>query len=253
MALSDVRARDAALSCIAPGVLRTIPAALRGTRFAHTAEVLEGLVESLESLKSGLLAVAETGNLYSVNVLFRVYLEHILKALAVFSRASHDGSDDFADRYIQLRVTEAWRYLRAYQAAGFDSSVNSPSILGPWFDEARPLTGGQVREMTEPFEHRQLIQMILDLNGLPMQGFLSQVIPNYSELSGFVHGGPTTFLILGCITNQDELHARIEHIANLTVSMFSSARRWLLELAAAMRPEYRQPLEELEQAMQAMP
>ena len=59
MTISDVVARDNELSQVAQGVHETIPAALKGTPLQHSADVLAALVWSLESLKGGILTVAE--------------------------------------------------------------------------------------------------------------------------------------------------------------------------------------------------
>jgi hypothetical protein len=248
-----VRARDAALGRIAPCVHNTIPAALRGTQLASTADVLSGLVFGLEALKDGMLATAATGNVYATNVLFRVFLEHMLKAVAVFLKGVKDGNDDFAKQFIRIRLCEAKAYLKAYEAAGLDMSVSPKSMLEPWFEEGAKLTKKQVEEIEGPFKYRELIRTVGSLIGAAGPSFLSKVIPNYSELSGFVHGGPSVFCIIDCFPTEEDKAVYIEQRADLVVSMYSSAKRYLLALAAEYCDEYRPALAELDTAMRAMP
>jgi hypothetical protein len=253
VALSDVRARDAALSRIAPGVHNTIPAALKGTRFANTADVLSGLVFSLESLKNGILASAETGNLYCTNALFRVFLEHMLKAMAIFLEGVKGGNDDFARRYIQLRLVEARAYLKAYEAAGLDMSDRPKSVLEPWFEEAQKLSNKEAHEIEKPFKYKELIKTIAEYTGMVKPNFLSNIVPNYNELSAFVHGGPSVFCIIDCLPTEEDKATYLEQRTDLVVSMYSSAKCYLLALAAEECADYRPAFIEFDSAVCSIP
>ncbi len=253
MSISDVRARDRALSSVALNVEDEIPAALRGTRFEKTGDVLAHLVSSVGSLKDGILDLAEASNVYGTNALFRVFLEHMLKTLALFMKGGHDGTDDFANQYIRLRIHEAGEYLRAYEAAKLDMTLNPKSVLDPWFSEAQALSRKQLNELAEPFRYKALIEYINSRIGEGGPNFLTKIIPNYSELSGFVHGGPSTVLILALQYTDDRKASELEQIADLALSMFCSAKRWLLMLASSVRSEYQAPHGQFDDAMRRWP
>jgi hypothetical protein len=191
MTISDIRKTDEALSQIVGDVHLQIPHALQGTPVETTAVVLSSLVNGLVSLKSGILDLAEDGNIYGAFVLFRVFLEHVLKTNAIFMKAVTDHSEEFAEQYLLLRVKEAYDYLRACEQAGIPIGGDRKSVLDQWIPEAQAMSANKVKDLDSPFRYRTLIATIRDLIGSTSPDFLSKVIPNYSELSGFVHGGPT--------------------------------------------------------------
>lgn len=249
MALSDVQARDAVLGRIAPGVHNRIPFATRSTKYAKTADVLSGLVYGLEALKDGMLATAETGNLYSTNVLFRSFLEHMLKVMAVFLEGVKGGNEGFAEQFIRVRLVEAKEYLKAYDAAGLDMAERPPTGLEPFFEEGQKLSNKEAEDIGKPFKYKALIKTITDHIGVAKPNILSKIIPNYSELSGFVHGGPSVFCIIDLIPDEETKAAYIEQRADLVVSMCYSAKRYLLATAAEVCGEFIPDLTALEEAM----
>jgi hypothetical protein len=253
MAIDRVRDTDDSLKQIVADAHLQIPEALKGTPFQMTASVLSSLVSSLVSLKAGILDLAEAGNLYGTFVLFRVFLEHLLKANAIFLKACVDQSDDFAKQYLQLRIKEAFNYLCACEQAGLQIGDKPKFVLDCCIPEAQALSAAEVKELEKPFRYRALILTIRELTDTNSPDFLSKVIPNYSELSGFVHGGPTARAKLDLILAEDLSSSELYRIADLSVSMLYSAQRWLLMLASAVRPEFEQRYNWLDEALNATP
>lgn len=247
--LESIRARDARQSAITKKLEAPIPVALEGTIFETTSRVMASLVDRMEHLKDGILDLGNRGNLYCVNVLFRVFLEHVLRTLAVFMRASTDHSDDFAERYLQLGLSEAFEYLNAYETAGLDIADSPKGVLNQWFPQARSLSEKEVRKLAEPFRYGALIKTIRELVPTDSPGFLDKIIPNYSSLSGFVHGGPSAGQSIDSFCDKGARAKEILRIADLTVAMFHSAERWLLVLATAAVPSLQPVLAELSSAM----
>ncbi|GAG39744.1 unnamed protein product, partial [marine sediment metagenome] len=99
------------------------------------------------------------------------------------------------------------------------------------------------------FKYRTLIRTIRELINSDSPDFLSKIIPNYSELSGFVHGGPTAPEKLAWLRSEGLGEAELYHVADLSVSMLYSAQRWLLMLASAIRPEFDQIYSRLDEAL----
>ncbi len=238
MTITHIRETDDRLSQIVADAHLQIPNALKGSPVETTARVLSSLLNSLVSLKAGILDLAETGNVYGTCVLFRVFLEHILKTNAIFLKTIDEQSDDFAEQYHRLGIKEAFDYIRACEHAGLQIGGNPKSVLDQWIPEAQALSGKEVRQLEEPFRYRALIVTIRDLINTGSPDFLSKIIPNYSELSGFVHGGPTASAKLDLIHGEGLTASELYHMADLSVSMLYSAHRWLLMLASAVRPEF---------------
>jgi hypothetical protein len=239
MNFSDLRAIDKRLNEVAHRIEAAAPDSLKGTRFEKTAHVLSNLSGSAGYLKDGFLDLVASGNAYAAFALFRVFLEHILKAFAVFQKALHDGTDEFADKYAGQIVAEAARYLKAIDAAKLDPSVAEHSALAPVFDEARELSSGEIHKLEEPFQHKKLITTIREsLKMTDATNFLLKIIPNYCELSGFVHGGPSTADILHKRARESSLDEEFLELSALVIRMRYSAQLWILEFAAVGMPEF---------------
>lgn len=149
-----------------------------------------------------------------------------------------------AEGYMQLRGAEAREYLDALEKAGIEESDLRDSPLEPWFAMGKALSKKQKDKLKEPFTYRRLIDVIrAELGDTAKKSFLLTIIPNYSELSGFVHGGPTTALMV------ELREANILEDAKLVVSMFYCIKRYLLELATAIRPEFEADRGRLERAL----
>jgi len=249
--IETIQDRDKRLFAITEGIHIKNPDALRGTKFEKTTAVMASLIDRMGFLKTGILDMAETDNLYSVNVLFRAFLEHILKVNALFLKAVNELSDTFAEKYLQLQIVEAFKYLKAYKAAGLEIGEDPKTVLDQWFPMAKSLSNTDVGKLEDPFRYRELIRTINGLINTHGPNFLDKIIPNYSELSGFVHGGPTAEQVLAQFyetsTRQDELL----RIADLTVSMFYSAERWLLILASTVCSEFKPVCDALDYAIRS--
>lgn len=248
--LNAIRKTDAKLLAITEELHTRIPKALNGTIFEKTGEVMTSLVVRLGFLKNGILDLAEGDNLYSMCVLFRVFLEHDLRANAVYLKAVTEHSDNFADQYSQLRLSEASEYLRAYKTAELDIGDHPRTVLDRWFPEASSLTEGDIRKLAKPFQYRELIKTIRGLLGATAPDFLTKIIPNYSELSGFVHGGPSAGQALTLFLDDDTRTAEMVRLADLTVTILYSTERWLLVLATAECPDFQPVLDKLTEAIE---
>lgn len=252
MTLKRIREADDALNQIVGDTYLQIPHALQSTPFHTTASVLSSLVHGLVSLKTGILDLAEAGNVYAAFVLFRVFLEHIVKTNAIFLKTLDEQSDDFAQQYLRLRIKEAFDYLRACEQVGLEIGGNPKSVLDQWITGAQELSAAEVKKLDDPFRYRTLICTIRKLLGSNSADFLSKVIPNYSELSGFVHGGPTAREKLDLIHAEGRGATELYRIADLSVNMLYSAQRWLFMLASTFRLEFQRTYDRLDEAIDGL-
>jgi len=247
--LVEIRGRDQQLCKVTRDCHSQVAQALQGTIYETTASVLSSLVEKLEVLKRGILDLGEVDNLYSMYVLFRVFLEHLLRVQAIFLVSVRQRSDSIAVEYLRLHLAEAFAYLKAYEKAGVDSDVLPNSQLDQWFAEAGSLSAKEIQEIEAPFRYRNLISTIRQEIGVSSPDFLSKIIPNYSELSAFVHGGPSADCVLHSFKDEVTRREEIVRVADLTVYMFHSAERWLLLLGASIRREFKTLYDALDQEL----
>jgi hypothetical protein len=243
MNFDELRAYDRRVGAIADGAERVIPSMVGKDSAGTAATVLSHLVDSMASLKDGYMGLADSGNTYAACAILRIFLEHSLKAIAVFLQSS-GRNFELTEGYMRLREAEAKEYLDALAKAGIEESELEGSPLQPWFDMGRGLSKSQKEKIKEPFTYRKLIDVIrTELGDTAKKSFLLNIIPNYSELSGFVHGGPTTAVMV------ELREANFLEDAKLVVSMFYCIKRYLLELAAAITPKFAKDHDRLNKAL----
>lgn len=243
MNFDELREYDRRLGEISESAERVIPSMVSNHPAGTAATVLSHLVDSMASLKNGYLDLADSGNTYAGCAILRIFLEHSLKAIAVYLQSAGQNFS-LAEGYMQLRGAEAKEYLNGLEMAGIKESDLKDSPLETWFAMGRVLSKNQKNKLKEPFTYRKLIDVIrAELGETAKKSFLLKIIPNYSELSGFVHGGPSTALMVK-FREADFLED-----AKLVVSMFYCIKRYLLELAAEIRPEFVADRDRLDQAL----
>jgi len=250
MNFTELRRKDVVLAAIAPGIDKRFPSAVTAHPLADSASVISHLVTCLESLKNGHLALAELGNAYAANVMLRVFLEHFLKALAVFLEGSKQ-KNDLASGYFRLAEAEAKAYLNALKDASIDETEMTGSPMSPLFSKGNALTKSEKSKIEEPFKYKVLIKTITDDLGPKASGYLLKIIPTYCKLSGFVHGGPSTSLILmdSSYGSQEE---QLLDDAALVVSKFYSVKHYLLMFAASLNPEFEVERDKLSEAIKKL-
>jgi len=250
--LAEIRHRD---NQLAEAILSNhvqIVDALHGTAYQETGLILSSLVEKLGLLKAGILELGEKDNLYSMYVLFRVFLEHLLRTLVIFLSTKREYPDSKVQEYLRLGVAEAFEYIKAYEDAGLVLDSLPTGKLAQWFSEAKGLSRSDVRKITSVFTYRKLIRSIRKYIGATSPDFLSKIIPNYSQLSAFVHGGPSADSILMPFQDDVARGEEIKRVADLAVSILYSAERWLLLLVSQIKPEFKISYDSLDQKIRNM-
>lgn len=247
MTFAELRAKDAKLRAIAPEIDKLLLNLVQGDPMAVSASVLSQLVASLEALKCGYLLLAEAGNFYGANVILRVFLEHLLKATAIFLDFAAQ-KNSLAEGYLRLAECEARAYLKALEYAGIHEDLISESPLFSLLTKGRSLSRKEAEMLESPFKYKALIEKIRSDLGSDAGSFLLKIVPNYSELSGFVHGGPSAALITS--RSPDELKQKLFLDAELVVGCLYSVKRYLLILASSLRPEFEDDLERLSAAIE---
>lgn len=225
------RSLDKRCYAIVKSVRESIPAAMADTPLRTTAEVMLSLTARMRLLKAGILESIDCGNDYCTNVLYRVYIEHMLRANAVFLLSLDNQPGAFALDYKRLAIEEEYAFLKAYESAGLDMPEPPRPALERLYPEAADMTDKDIRSLASPFQYKNLIKAIIKSVPLAEPNFITKIIPAYSRLSGFIHGGPTADRTMKELENPSSRRREMSEIAHLTVAMLCSAERWLLILA----------------------
>ena len=174
----------------------------KNNNLEQTGKALSLFHAKIGFLKNGIFEQLESGNIYSANVLYRAMIEHYLKAEYLLFESARQGNDgvgsdyyEFADASEKLQLGSA--YKRAAEILHPTKSFNDfYESLQDIFPNLKKYTRKEISTKTSKFKYRNIIEYLYDLFYIQKteqgtdENFLINLIPEYSDLSSYVHGGP---------------------------------------------------------------
>ena len=149
----------------------------------------------LSTLKNAIIVLSEDNNIYSMKALYRIYLEHWLKGTYIWTRYTKEKNDDIGIEYNRLgRIGEELKYGNSIKqvSAILDAETKNLDVwdtLCKYDEKLTKLSKKDITDNIKKFEYKSIAKYIVD-NKAPGADWVSIIIPEYSELSSFVHGGP---------------------------------------------------------------
>lgn len=161
------------------------------SKFPKSAKALTTYSLKLHHLSNSINFYKETGDYYSLCVLFRALLEHYFRHLYIYSRALREGSDEVGMEYYgKLNGHEDLCFLISNISLN-QKLTREKSILSLKSDQNKDLDdigknfkiNSILSYLNEGIEENKEIQTI-------SKDFFNRYSQHYSTLSSFVHGGP---------------------------------------------------------------
>ncbi|GEM_PF-1614167 len=150
-------------------------------------------------LKLGMIDLVGSLNIYSSKVIFRTLIEHYLKFLYIYLRTVEEKSDAISKEYLDLSVlNEEVETLNAWKSVveilGIKNEKNHFENVKQKFPEYKDCDSKILKQKILQFKHRNIIKYLnskLNKKNSFEGGaaFALKLIPQYSELSSFIHGG----------------------------------------------------------------
>lgn len=201
-------------------------------------QVMTSFVAKTNFLKTAIFDLCESDNLYATNIVFRSLIEHVLKAQYVFMKWVEDKNDDVGENYLKwYEASELYDYMKSCEAVLklVNKDISKAIPEGILFEIKPELSEKSIKEIkmiADQFKYRSIIKYINkkvpNHSKSTEESFLLKIIPNYAELSGYVHGGPTADKELMKFTDEKERANKLIEIADLTVHMVGSINSYLL-------------------------
>ena len=161
------------------------------SKFPRSAKALTKYSLKLQYLSNSINLCKETGDYYSLCVLFRALIEHYFKHLYIYSRALREGNDDVGIEYYgKLNGHEDLCFLRS------NISLNK-KLTGK--ESIWSLDGDQDKGLDKIAQKFKINNILFYLKkGIGKnkkirtisEDFFNKYSQYYSTLSSFVHGGP---------------------------------------------------------------
>jgi hypothetical protein len=244
-----VRERD---SHVRRTVEEFMPLALEFTArgpIPKTSGVFLSFVASTEFIKDGVLDLAETENVYASKILFRSLIEHFLRFQYLWFRVSEEKNEAAAEDYVKqglikenLQVGKSWK--RVARILGRDSGLTPHDALRDILTDAANLSNKEIDQQASQFEYARIIEYIFKKvkwsKGEEVP-FLLKIIPNYSDLSCFVHGAPGAMNIMRSLDGRGELTADLINMAELAFQMAGGVKTFSLLTFCQYDDKFRSP------------
>ncbi|MFC1622784.1 hypothetical protein ACFL16_00120 [Patescibacteria group bacterium] len=160
----------------------------------NTILALSAFHTHLSNLKNAIIDTSETNNLYSTKALYRVYLEHWLKGVYILERYTREKNDNVGIEYNNLgKIGEELQYGNSLKAVGAMIDMEAKKLdvwdtLCEFSPELKKIDKKEIKSNIVKFQYRNIVKYLSD-NNSPVKDWALIIIPEYSELSSYVHGG----------------------------------------------------------------
>lgn len=170
--------------------------AMKTSSCKHTLMNLYRLVASCESLKSGIEDAFQSCNLYVSKSLLRSLVEHFLRFNYLCFSHVENESDSVAREFSEFCALK--EEMDSIKAINFKNKIiGSDEIdvneaIRAKFPNAKKLSNNQIDKFSQKWAYKRIVHHIsnLDIDGSAgIADFLSTLVPLYSQLSSFIHGG----------------------------------------------------------------
>jgi hypothetical protein len=164
------------------------------------------------------------------------YTEHFLRFQYVWFRVSEEKSDAAAEAYLKhglfketLQIARSWK--RVAKIIGRESILTAHEAGREVIKEAADSSNRDIDEQASGFEYARIIEYIFgkmkrgEVKEIP---FLLSIIPNYSDLSCFVHGAPGAMNIMARLEQKGKLMADLLNAAELASQIAGSVKMFSL-------------------------
>lgn len=239
-----------------PEIARKIPE----SQFPFTFFALLSFVPKVESIRIGIFEIVKAGDVYSVKILFRAIIEHFLKFQYIWMRHLAEKSDEVGqDYFLFCGAQEGVDFARSLRASaqilGRQFDIDPVEIMQRLDQRLRNETRKTIKRRAEMFTHRSVVAYISGtLRGENSElsiPFLDDIIPAYSELSSFVHGGPSTVRQMKALIDPNTAREELRSHAAVSLQMSFAVKAHTYLLLAKVDSRMMRPFQVVNKAMKS--
>lgn len=241
--IEEIREIDAKIHEVIEESLADLARFLSNSKFPKTGTALIMLLTKSNFIKNGIYELCSVEDLYSVNILYRSLIEHFLKHQYIFLNFAKSNNDQIGtDYYSYCDMGENLDYLKAIRSTNtiFDPSNSDIEVWEELVKHDKRFKGispKKLKEKNDQFRYKNIIRYISSL-GIEDNGTLKKIIPQYSELSSFVHGGPYSENILFEKSGSTERIEIMKNTCEMTFSIAKSIKAFTYLFAYQLSNEY---------------
>ncbi len=190
----------------------------------------------LNTIKNGIIDLAETDNVYGVHILYRVFLEHWLKGIYIWTRYLKEKTDEVGVEYIDTgRIGDDLKYGDSIKKISkiLEAEENKKSVWGVMCEfnpKLKKINQSDLENKIKKFEYRRIVKYLVD-NNAPGSDLALSIISEYSELSAYIHGSPRAADYYGLKTIN---HDQFEEYKGMIRFSFNMSRSYAFSVFSLM-------------------
>lgn len=209
---------------------------IKSDKIPKTANTFLLFIAKTNFIKESIFELSESQNIYAINILFRSLIEHYLRFKYIFFRVLGDKNDSIGEEYLKLcslseniDTGKAWKDIA--KMLENNPTADPYELLKEFNPDFNKYSKEEITKASEQFRYKNIIRFINSKlnkdNKFEGNEFLMKLIPIYSDLSSFVHGGPSADKKLFETQDEKERLEEVLHKIELsfmiaaTVKMFS--------------------------------
>ena len=210
-----------------------IPYLLKESPIPRTAEFCLMYIGSSNFIKNSIFDCSETEDLYGVKILFRCLIEHYLRFQFIFTKYMISKSDEESKKYFEtLELSEHLDYLKALKKVSNIQSNITNSIIDVWenlrkeFPKFAKYSTKELEVSSQEFSIKNVVTFIENQirQTENKNGFYLKIIPEYSELSSYVHGGIFAYKSQFELQDSEKRIKEFIRICSLSLQLASSIK-----------------------------
>ncbi|MEX2436950.1 MAG: DUF5677 domain-containing protein [Candidatus Paceibacterota bacterium] len=157
-------------------------------------------IYATQTLKTGVFDLIEARNIYSINILFRSLIDHFLRFYYIFLSFAEQKNDSAGTHYLKFNLaSEHLNYAFSLKSmseirGGNINDINVFDLIRKHNPQLKEFSNSKLKKEIKKYSTKNMIKKIVDT--IYSQSdvdesslFLLKLLPQYSELSSFVHGG----------------------------------------------------------------
>ncbi|OHD56668.1 MAG: hypothetical protein A2Y33_13175 [Spirochaetes bacterium GWF1_51_8] len=221
----SIRKKDDMVFQLLSKKLFELPALGEKTSYPKTCMILIAFLVRVNFIKCSIIDICEKDDNYSSKILFRSLIEHYFKFLYVYINAIKIKNDSFGDEYqFYLDYKERILLLKSLKKNAkifeqYNKDINNFQLLCEVYPEYKALSENEMNRRTKQFEIDNIIEFLSSQGFQKDSAFLEAIIPKYSELSSYVHGGILAEKNLFYDSDYEKSINQIKEIVDLTLAI----------------------------------
>ncbi len=210
---------------------------LKKIQFPKTGNTLLLFISKTNFIKEGIFELHDSQNLYSINILFRSLIEHFLRFQYIVFRYGIDKNDTVGEDYIRfcslsenIDTGRAWKDIA--KIIDKDPNLDPYEVLKEINEDFKTYSKQEIINKSSQFRYKNIIRFIDNhLNKektYSNNSFFLNIIPLYSDLSSYVHGGPGADKDMLENVSEEKLEIELKRLVDLAFSIAASVKLFSL-------------------------